>query len=103
MYNLLQFDHQPEVLMNAISHNIMNNKNLQEAYEMATEGIGHERMANDIYFNIYYGNLEYLLWKLEKERVASSHAYDSSRRNWGNDEEDEDEEERNEDEEGGNT
>ena len=44
-----------------------------------------ERINKDIYFNIYYGSLEYLLWKVEKERVASSKAYEKDRKNWGGD------------------
>ena len=52
---------------------------------LLTHTYPQERINKDIYFNIYYGSLEYLLWKVEKERVASSKAYEKDRKNWGGD------------------
>ena len=85
-------DSLPEVVMDYACCLLLKENNVHEAYEVATAVISKPNFCTDIYYNIFYGNLEYVLWKLELKRFTSTSLNERSKKNWGNDDDDEDEE-----------
>ena len=83
----------PEVLLNIATNLLTTNGNIYEAYQVCTEVISKQPFCDDINFNIFYGQLEYVLWKLEYNNKTKIKSEVDNNRRWGGDEEESEEEE----------
>ncbi|XP_057309911.1 uncharacterized protein LOC130647921 [Hydractinia symbiolongicarpus] len=75
----------PEIYLDIANDLITKNQNLYEAYQTLTAVVSIEPFSSDAYFNLFYGQLEYALWKIETSKKDLTIA-----RKWDDDSDNED-------------
>lgn len=75
----------PEIYLDIANDLITKKQNLYEAYQTLTSVVSIEPFSSDAYFNLFYGQLEYALWKIETSKKDLTVI-----RKWDDDSDDED-------------
>jgi len=89
---LFYHDGKPEFYTHMALDVLQKQQDIQEAYQILTNVISKDIFSDNVYFSMFYGNLEYLQWKSEmkiQEKLKDMKSFNNNVSQW-NEEEDDD-------------
>ena len=87
MKNLMSKHNGPEFMLNAAIRSIDSKKNIEEAYQLITSSISKNQIWDSQYLSLFYGQLEYVLWKQDMQLLKVIKEKTNAPLKWEEDEE----------------
>ena len=79
----------PEFMLNTAIRSIDSKKNIEEAYQLITSSISKKQLCDSQYLDLFYGQLEYVLWKQDVQLLNVIKEKTNAPLKWEEDEENE--------------